>query len=228
MLPWQPVIDGDLVPDRPIGRLAGGASAGVDVMVGWNSDDWRLFVVANGSLERVTDEILAGPVRRHGFECAAAFGVSDDRLDAYRAAHPGSRAGEVLAAIETDWWCRVPALRVAETRAAGGWPTHVYEFAWRSAELGPMFGSCHALELPFVFDTLDHGLQQMLGGMLGAAPPQALADAMHRAWVAFAASGDPGWPPYEPSRRATMVFDTESRVADDLRRFERELWLPAS
>src|SRR6185503_7265444 len=34
MLPWQPVVDGDVIPTRPIDRIAAGAGAHVDVMVG--------------------------------------------------------------------------------------------------------------------------------------------------------------------------------------------------
>jgi para-nitrobenzyl esterase len=132
-------------------------------------------------------------------------------------------AAAVLAAIETDWWCRVPALRLAEAHAPGPARTYMYEFAWRSPLGGPV-GACHALELPFVFDTLDLGAQQMLGAMLGPEPPQPLADAMHGAWTAFAATGNPGWAAYEPSRRATMRFDVESSVVDDPRAFERDLW----
>jgi carboxylesterase type B len=100
----------------------------------------------------------------------------------------------------------------------------MYEFAWSSPGVGALFGACHALEIGFVFDTLDLGPNQMLGGMLGADPPQELADAMHGAWVAFAAAGEPGWPKYELDRRATMRFDTVSRVVDDPRSFERTLW----
>ena len=38
---------------------------------------------------------------------------------------------------------------------------------------------------------------------------------MHRAWIAFARTGDPGWPAYEPARRPTMRFDREIQVLDD-------------
>lgn len=55
-------------------------------------------------------------------------------------------------------------------------------------------------------------------------PPQELARSMHAACVAFATSGDPGWPRYEPGRRATMRFDTTSRVVEDPRTWERALW----
>jgi len=220
-LPWQPVIDGDVLPEHPIDRIAAGAAGDVDVMVGSNTDDWRLFVVANGSMDRVTDAILAGAVSDHGFEAAAAYGLSADDLAAYRAAHPGAGPGELLALIETDWWCRIPALRLADAHAPARSGTYLYEFAWRPPGPGGMFGACHALEIAFVFDTLDLGPNQMLGPMLGGDPPQELADAMHGAWVAFAATGNPGWPKYDPDRRATMRFDTVSRAIEDPRSFAR-------
>jgi para-nitrobenzyl esterase len=223
-LPWQPVVDGDVIPGRPIDRIRAGAGSGVDVMVGTNTDDWGLFVLANGSMDRLTDDILTGPVVEHGFETAAAYGVSNDALAAYRAANPAATPGELLAAIETDWWCRIPALRLADAHAPTRSATYMYEFAWRTPEFGGRFGACHGLEIGFVFDTLDLGPDQMLGGLLGSDPPQELADAMHAAWVAFAATGEPGWPRYALDRRATMRFDTVSRVVDDPRSFERTLW----
>jgi para-nitrobenzyl esterase len=51
-----------------------------------------------------------------------------------------------------------------------------------------------------------------------------LADRMHRAWVAFATTGNPGWPRYDLTRRATMRFDTRSEVVNDPRSGQRELW----
>jgi para-nitrobenzyl esterase len=87
-----------------------------------------------------------------------------------------------------------------------------------------MFGACHALEIPFVFDTLDLGADQMIGELLGDAPPQHLADMMHAAWISFMTRGDPGWPRYDLKRRATMRFDSECTVVDDPRAAERALW----
>jgi carboxylesterase type B len=47
---------------------------------------------------------------------------------------------------------------------------------------------------------------------------------MHAAWVAFATSGDPGWPRYDLSRRKTMRFDMTSQIVDDPLARERTLW----
>lgn len=109
MLPWQPVIDGQVIPDRPIKRIAAGAGARVDLLVGTNTEDWRLFSVIGGAIDRITDEILTGPVAEYGYRSLAAYGIPvETALALYRAAYPGASAGDLLAAVQTDWWCRVP------------------------------------------------------------------------------------------------------------------------
>ena len=97
----------------------------------------------------------------------------------------------------------------------------MYEFAWRTPQLGGHLGSCHALELAFVFDNLHQAENR---GLVGPAGPQEVATAMHNAWVAFATTGNPGWPRYDLAQRPTMVFNTESRVVNDPHALERVLW----
>jgi para-nitrobenzyl esterase len=223
-MPFHPVIDGDVVPAAPIERIRAGASAGVDVLIGTNVDDWRLFLAASGMLGQVSDDMVTGPVERYGSQSAAAYGLGTAELASYRRAPGTEIAGHLLSTIETDWWCRIPAIRLADAHAGGTGRTYMYEFAWPSPVADGLFGACHALEIPFVFDTLNAGSGQMLGGLLGDNPPQELATSMHGAWVEFISNGDPGWPAYELGKRATMRFDERSAVVDDPRRWERELW----
>jgi para-nitrobenzyl esterase len=225
MLPWQPVVDGDVIRAPPIHRIAAGAGAHVDLVVGTNTEDWRLFRVADGTIDRITDEILTGPVAVYGYQALAAYGLPvETALAAYRATYPGASPGDLLAAVQTDWWCRIPAIRLADAHAKSTAATFMYEFAWRSPAFNGRLGACHALEIGFVFETLDKGPDQMVGPLLGTDPPQQLADTMHAAWIAFAIDGDPGWPKYDLSRRATMRFDITSEVVDDPRSAERALW----
>ena len=221
-MPWQPVIDGDILPGPPIERIASGSGRDVDVIVGTNTDDWRLWLVASGALAGITDEILTGPVRAYGYQSLAAYGLrADEALSAYRARYPEAGPGDLLAAVQTDWWMRIPAIRLADAHANANTTsgTYMYEFAWAS----PGLGAVHALEVPFVFDTAVTDAP-LFGPLLGNEPPQQLARKMHAAWLAFAATGDPGWPKYDPGRRATMRFDADSRVVEDPRQWERNLW----
>ncbi|WP_411133287.1 helix-turn-helix domain-containing protein [Streptomyces sp. C10] len=76
-------------------------------------------------------------------------------------------------------------------------------FRWRPAAFGGFLGACHCVELPFVFDRTElpglRGPRALLGD--GDLPPD-LASRMHRAWISFAATGDPGWQPYRTEDRA--------------------------
>ena len=148
------------------------------------------------------------------------YGLSEEALAIYRANRPDASPGEVLAALATDWMFRIPAIRLAEARAETSGDTYVYEFAWRSTARDGILGACHALEIPFAFDTLD---AEATPWIAGEAPPQLLADEMHRAWVRFIADGDPGWDEYGEAR-TTMRFDEESQVVTDLRPDERLGW----
>jgi carboxylesterase type B len=213
LLPFEPVIDGYILPARPIDRIVGGASSGVDVMVGTNIEEFRLMMVPTGIIEHVTDEALVAIVAAYGLPVEAA-------LATYRAAYPNASAGDLLETIRGDWYWRIPTIRVAEAHAKDNSATYMYEFAWRSPQFNGLLGACHGLEIPFVFDTLGNRTESLLG----TDPPQQLADKMHAAWIAFATSGDPGWPKYDLKRRATMRFDTTSEVVDDPRSAVRALW----
>jgi len=214
LMPFEPVIDGDVISTLPIKGIAAGGGAGIDVMVGTNTEEERLFMVPNSSIDHINDDILAGGIAAYGLPVA-------DTLTTYRAIRPNASAGDLFEAIVTDWFFRIPAIRLAEAHShyAGG--TYMYEFAWRSPQFGGHLGACHGLEIAFVFDNLDDKEGEPL---TGANPPQEIADAMHSAWVAFATSGNPGWPEYDVQRRATMRFDTSSAVVDDPRSAERALW----
>ncbi len=221
----QPVIDGDIVPSTPLERIRTGSASDVDVIVGTNKDDWRLFLAFMGALPSVTEAMLTGPLSTYGPMTFESYGLPVDRaLAHYRAAEPSATPGDLLAAIQTDWWVRVPALRLADAHVNTTSRTFMYEFAWPSPVGNGLFRSFHALEIPFVFDTLDLGPTQMLGEMLGPEPPQEVATAMHRAWVSFIRHGDAGWPVYDLARRATMRFDIVSKVVEDPRAAERALW----
>ena len=211
--PWQPVVDGDMIPARPIDRIAAGAGAAIEVMAGSNADEYNFFLVPNGAIDQITDELVVGAVAAHGLPVEAA-------LATYRAEDPDASPGDLLSALLGDWFFRIPALRVAEAHAGSAAGTYVYEFAWDSPQFGGRLGAAHGVDVPFVFDTLPDGTDPLLG----ADPPQPLADAMHAAWVAFATSGEAGWPTYDLDRRATMRFDATSRIVDDPRVAVRMLW----
>lgn len=222
-MPFEPVIDGEVIPRRPIEALQdavgedavgdGPTGDAIPVLIGTNAEEYRFWLAPLGIIEHVTAEALpfAGDAYRLPAESAAAYAD---------AATPG----DGLEALISDWFFRVPALRVAEARWGGPAATYVYEFRWRSPQLDGALGAAHAVEIGFAFDTttVESGW-----GLIGPDAPRALATEMHAAWVAFARDGDPGWPGYEPDRRAVRIFGGaagEGAVEDDPHGARREVW----
>jgi len=213
-----PVADGTLISEHPMAAITAGAGAEIPLLTGTTADEFRLFVVPTGLAALVTDDALPA--------LASGLGIPAPVADLYRASRPDDSPGDLLAAMLTDLFFRLPALAVAEARSPGQAragrpqaPTYMYEFAWPSPVSG--LGACHSLEIPFVFDNLSaEGAEQALG----ATPPQALADRMHAAWVAFARDGDPGWRAFDDTY-PVMIFEANGgRAQLDPRGKERRSW----
>jgi carboxylesterase type B len=145
---------------------------------------------------------------------------------AYREAMPDATVRDLWLAITTDGVFRIPAIKLADAQARHA-PVWFYRFAFESPVFGGILRSTHALEIPFVFDTLG---QRGADKFTGEGPERsAIAAAMHRAWIAFAHDGDPGWPAFAAPRRATMRFgqpgaSSPTEVLDDPDGILRRAW----
>src|SRR5581483_12217561 len=148
--------------------------------------------------------------------------AAGDVIAAYRAGRPGATPAALWQAIWSDREFRIPSLRATEAQAAQSAATYSYLFTWPSPS--PGIGSCHGLELPFVFGTLDSKGADAFAGSDPAA--EALATSMQDAWLAFARTGDPGqgWPRYDPSTRPTMLRGPTCEVVNDPLAAERQAW----
>jgi para-nitrobenzyl esterase len=210
-----PVVDGDVLPVHPLAALQNGHGRDVPLLAGTNTEEFRLFFVPTGLAGAVTAEMLPGFL--------AALGVPAEVSARYEANRPGASPGDVLCAIVTDRFFRVPAFSAASARTAGPAPTYLYEFGWRSPVQG--LGAAHAVEIPFVFDNLDTpGTDQLVGD----APPRELAADLHATWIRFATTGDPGWPQFGPSNPVMTWTGETAQVVHDPRGDELRSWVDSS
>jgi len=225
-LPFQPVVDGDVLPRLPLEAIGDGASARVPVLVGTNADESKLFLFLDpegGALDAAGLEARAGELLG-----ARAGHVIAVYRDARRARGESVAPAELWSAIESDRTMRHPAMHLAERQRAHQPRTYAYLFTWPSPFMGGALGACHALELPFVFGTLGHPMLRPFAGKGPAA--EALATRVQDAWIAFARAGDPShpgigaWPAYDAATRATMILDRECRVEAAPREPERAVW----
>ncbi|QDZ07883.1 carboxylesterase/lipase family protein [Sphingomonas panacisoli] len=113
----------------------------------------------------------------------------------------------------------------AEERAKANAPAWVYQVDFAS-RTEPRRGAMHTMDIPLSFGTLDAPGSQTGTG----ADARAASKAVQDSYVAFARTGDPNhagmalWPKYDLAKRATMIFDTNSRIENNPRRWQRELF----
>jgi para-nitrobenzyl esterase len=212
LLPFAPAVDGTVLPADPLTAIAAGQGRDVPLLIGSNRDEARLFLVAAATIDAI-DEPTLGAV-------ASAYGLSPDGLAVYRGNRPGGSPGDIMAAVITDWFFRIPPIRIAEARAGSG-RTWSYRFDHPAPQDNHGLGACHGAELPFVFDTI--ALDEV-APRIGDAPSQAVADQVHRVWVDFIASGHPGWVPYDTASRSTALLAETITVVDDPAGDERACW----
>ncbi len=230
-LAFVPVIDPASLPTPPGEAIESTGASEVDLLIGTTRDEATFFSILDPGLSSMDDQTL---VRRVSL---IAPGASEELVTAYRDAR-GGRSEDVSPpalwnAILTDFIFRMPSLQVASAHAASphaasAGRSYAYLFTWETPLLGGVLGSCHALDVPFVFGTLRERSVAPFSG--GGPEAEALSDAMQQAWVAFARSGDPScdrlgeWPPYDAEQRQTMVLGARQELAEDPRGPERGAW----
>jgi len=203
------VVDGVALPDHPATALRSGAAAGVPLMIGVTSDEFR-GVMPEG-VDLPEDMLVA--------RLASVMGRRDTGegatgpLAAYRRQLPGATNAQLFGEVFTEY-AQAQALGVADAKVAGGGaPVYFYLFAAKPAY--------HCDELAYLFRRD------------GDSP---LTDQISDTWLKFARDGNPNhdglpaWPAYTLPERATMVLDHEPRVEVDPLGPVRRMWetIPSS
>jgi len=239
-MPFLPVVDERFLFELPGSVLAGGGCSGVDLLMGTNKDEVAPMASpeVKGGIEGLVDR-MAVLLQRMEAVRSSGDGPSEHARVAAREIVEGylsmaSRAGEgqdvkVLSArIATDWVFRMPAIRALDGHARSSGATFAYLFTWESPLMDGALGSCHALELPFVFGTFGHPVISMFSG--SGQEASELSEKIQDSWTAFARCGDPSggklgeWGAYDLPQRATMLLGKKCKLAEDPNREARMFW----
>lgn len=199
LIRFLPVHGDDVLPTPPAEALAHGAGREVELLLSTTADEANVFFLTGALRERIDRETAVLLLERglpRAREALAAYGLDEQ----------GRQPGQVLTRALSDLMFRSMTRRMAATHQGRSW---VAEFDWRSPVLGGELGAPHAVELPFVFDTLEAASGDR--GILGTARPQELADFVHALWIEFARSGTMGWPEFDAADR--QVFSLTRRSA---------------
>lgn len=221
-LPFQPVVDGSLVPGPPLDLVRQGSAAGLPLLTGTTRDEWKLFMINDLGAE-ISEERLRRRVAR-----LTSPSHVDEAISVYLDTRPGIGRNELWCAMVTDFLFRMPAIRLAEAQRPHASHVAMYRFDFPSAAFGGLPGAAHAIDVPFVFGNVDlPGVDMLLGGVDDAT--RQLARRCARAWTTMAHKDSPShadlqWPDYELSQRSTCILNREVTVVDDPEAEIRRFW----
>lgn len=222
LTPFQPVMDGKVLPEWPLVAIKKGSAKNIPVIAGTSRDELKMTNTLDPATRNLDE---AGLVKRLS-NLLPADRVPD-LIEAYRAAlkKQGNEPtpGEILGCVSTDYLMRIPTIRLVELQRDNGTPAYNYLFTLKSPAMGGVLGAMHGLDNPFLFGCLDKEFS-------GAGPEeQSLATKIQDSTFAFMRTGDPScesigkWPVYG-RERMTMILDKKTRVETAPYEEERRAW----
>jgi para-nitrobenzyl esterase len=191
VLPFTPVIDGELLPEPPHQAIAKGCATDKIIMAGTNTNEWAFFAAILG--QKITSEAE--------LERSLTPMFTTQKIDDYidwahqQIAKRGATVSyqQVLNEIFTAYWFCEPCHRLLEAQKNMGGTAYRYQLGRRSPI--EKFACTHVADIGFVFDTTNKHFH-------GDAPRvKALVKEIQTYWCHFAYHGMPApttreWPTY--------------------------------
>lgn len=218
-LSFFPVFDGEVLPADPYAALQSGNNQQVNIMTGFNTDEGTLFIPE---------------------------GISQAQYETFVKNIFGENADQVLQRYPTDGDKNTPTERaryivkmglrlggdmMAEEMTKQGNAAYCYQFAYQMDVLDAVgLGTMHAMELPFVFDTI-------ADGMALVPEMEAFKEEVHAYWLNFIKNGEPGtsaatkisWPKYSSETKEMLYLGNSIQIKSlpdqaDVAFFKALLW----
>ncbi len=231
ILAFRPMIDGDVIPKHPLKAYENGECSDIDLMIGTNFHEAKLFTALEPNLKKMIETGGETALINYLGTLKIGSGKAKEIVETYKSARAGTLPTddqEIFDAMLTDIMFRVPTIRFLEAQSKHNKNTYNYIFTYESPLSGGILRSSHAVELPFVFNTLD---LEGMGDFVGKGPiEQELSERIMDAWTSFAHKGNPNhdnlpeWLPYDVDQRITMFLGKECKIVNAALDKERQAW----
>ena len=220
--PFQPVVDGKVLPETPMAAISKGCAKNITLMAGNTRDELKAMNAMDPSLSNLDE---AGLIKRLNNMLPPELvpGIVQTYRDSTQQGGAAAKPVDILGSINTDKMFRIPTIRLVEAQRDNGAQAYNYLFTYKSPAMGGALGAMHGLDNPFLFGSLD-------ADFTGNTPEaQSMANKIQDSCIAFAHTGNPScesagkWPEYGTSRM-TMVWDKNTRVESAPFEAERRAW----
>jgi para-nitrobenzyl esterase len=220
--PFQPIVDGSVLPEIPLISIRKGSAKNVTLMAGNTRDELKAMLGMDPTVKNLDE---AGLVKR--LNKIVPPELVPGLIEAYRNVLPNrgniATPADILGSINTDIMFRIPTIRLVEAQRDNGVRAYNYLFTYKSPALGGNLGAMHGLDNPLLFGSLN---AEFTGNDTEV---ESLAIKIQDSCAAFAHTGDPScesigkWLVYGKDR-TTMILDKNTRLENAPYEEERRAW----
>lgn len=200
--PYEPAVDGWVIPKDPSDLFDEGQQASVPVIVGFNANEGSLFIRHIPARPRVAEKLIKSAFGPYAQEVLNLVGLNLK-----------TETRHYLDLIVGYMTCGMPILNTARAMDAIEAPVWLYYYSHvQSNLLGWRYGAYHGAEIRFVFNNLDKGRLRVTSN------DRKLAEIMSSYWVQFATTGNPNnvnlphWPQYHSNNENYIEFGDTVKV----------------
>ena len=232
IMDFRPSIDGKIIPMHPIDAINNGLAKDVDILIGHNKDEIKLWTAFNPLMQNLKkQDLYAVLLHRLGKFGEGKLGSDLElckRLISLYNKDSMENPVEIYDRIDTDFTFGIPSIRVCEGNHYHNPNVYRYVFTWPSPAYEGKYGSCHIVEIPFAFGTIGKtGVEWFYGTGKEA---ELVSKKVMTFWVNFAYKGNPNnenipeWKSYNVVDRATMFIGKLIKSVNAPNDDERTVW----
>jgi para-nitrobenzyl esterase len=228
---YIPHHDGHLLVSAPLDMIRGGNYNKVLFMAGSNRDEF-------GMMAKFKPKLRHTRPKKYEKRLEEIYNLSPEQASELASHYPLTDFDQkpvnafVRMSAESSLGCPTYLGLVAASEKEP--PAYLYRFDYDDQKYGKYMGSFHALEIPFVFGSLEDIFGLKLINEKNIDSAQEMSRIVQSYWVNFAKTGNPNgpdlpeWPEFEKESSMIMILDNNTR-AEKTNMYEKcSLWEEAS
>ncbi|MFT5529286.1 MAG: para-nitrobenzyl esterase [Alteromonadaceae bacterium] len=228
ILPFRPVVDGEILPLPPHQAIAEGAAKEIIIIAGSNTEEWTLFAAIINQNIQDEEQLhlhLSPLIAKENITPYLALMSAQLNQRKTEITHQG-----LLNEALTEYWFSEPCNRLLAAHSQAGGTAYRYKLGRKT--IIPTLGCTHITDIGLVFN---HVAEQFHGSETRVLE---LAEEMQNCWGSFAhygrpTSGDIEWPCYvdnmnsisEQKQQEFLFFDHHSTHLQTVSKQSTEFWL---